>query len=275
MERKERERKERELDSVVREWKDAQAVGNEGRAMSLYMNSYLLAMEIYDDGKTDRSMALIEKCLNGYDPQGGEFSHYMNYTIARRRMDWNASDEFNDGPRVEQPVSEDDGNDLKLEDVLADEGVQECVEPSERLNAKEMELTSMVLNFSKNHSGRRNNPTRKQWYRLFYTEDMTMICKISIPRFLHERDMLAAMEIPYLDYYMSATCRSFADIRRTHLKPLCETTPPSADTAETPIPLPTDVSLCYMLKQTGKKPGRNTRSEFLKPYKEEKYAISV
>lgn len=101
MDQKERECKERELDSVVREWRDAQAEGNEGRAMSLYMNSYLLAMEIYDDGKTDRSMALIEKCLNGYDPQGGDFSHYMNYTIARRKTDWKAADDFNAGPRIE------------------------------------------------------------------------------------------------------------------------------------------------------------------------------
>lgn len=281
--------KERELNIRVREWKSLPPEGNEARAMNLYGECLLLAMELYDyeddiegartdraERETENSLNLITDCLEKYDAERGEdFSHYMNYTRSRRKKDWRKkkaekeSKEFG----LDQPITEEDGE--KFVPEYTDEESAFREEAADSLEAKTMELTAMVLNFSKNHKGKQNNPTRNMWYRMFYTEDMTQICKTWIPHFLHERDMCDAMELSYLDYYMAAECRSFASIQKTRLKPLRDTIPPSPDTAETPVPLPAEVSLCYLQHRTGVKPGNNTRSNFLSPYKLDRAKLSV
>ena len=94
--------KERELNIRVREWKSLPPEGNEARAMNLYGECLLLAMELYDyeddiegartdraERETENSLNLITDCLERYDAERGEdFSHYMNYTRSRRKKDW-------------------------------------------------------------------------------------------------------------------------------------------------------------------------------------------
>ena len=131
-----------------------------------------------------------------------------------------------------------------------------------------------MLNFAQRHQGQAANERRREWFRLFYTEDMTQALKLMPLTFLHERDVFQAMKLPYLDYYMAKICRTGPQIAAAPLKPYSAVVPERAGTdTETPVPLPADVSLSYKRLCGGERVGASARSEQYKWYKREKEKI--
>ena len=89
-------------------------------------------------------------------------------------------------------------------------------------------------------------------------------------RFAHERDIFSAMDLEYLDYYMSAPCRTGKAVMNTPLKPYCQVVPSQTDSSPVPVPLPKDVSLCYLKCCKGISVGASARSNQWGFYKTEK-----
>lgn len=261
------------LNQTVLEWYELTSGEDAARRDALKVHILTLILELYDDG-TEKVFDLFEETLSHFDPnKGRKFSHYFKFIKSRRSKD------FKDIADREQQV---DSLDTIYEDGQGSLGEQiagrETGNPEVLLELSDpiLEWTSMVLNFADRHQGQASNETRRNWYRIFYTEDLTHAAKIAPIRFLHERDMFQALKQTYLDYYMERACHTLREIVETPLKPYGEVVPGAVEgEKETKLPLPAAVSLYYLMTIEGKTSGvsSNSRSNYKKDYTAEKKRI--
>ena len=298
---KQRSQKEVRLNDAARAWKEAEAIQRNGaEAMKLKEEVWILAYELAEDtdlsqlekisvddsshkkqkkeDKRERDISVLsralEEAMTTYNASVGPFSHYFSMLLKKRDIDsfrhnkvFNPADES-----LDREISLQTGDTVTLGDAVpSDVDVEEDTVVRIRLLSMIVEQTSLVLDFFHRHTGRAANETRRMWYRLFFTEDMTNVCKQAPSILEHPRDVFHAMDLGYLDHYMSKPCRTPSEVKRTPLKPYCDVVPDSDDpsTAWLEDDFPGDVSLFYLLKTTGNKPGRSARSNQLKFYREE------
>lgn len=262
---------EKRMDEAARSYVSMEETGNEAARQALYLELFELWYRLFDN--TDKSaLDAFEEALRRYQPEKGAFSHYLSFLMNRRKTDANKALKSRNIQilSMDAPMGEEDAT---LSDFIADPS---AAKPEERAEWDEalVELTALVLDFSERHRGKAGNETRRNWYRLFFTEDMTFAAK-SVPlRLTHERDVFSAMKLAYLDYYMSAPCRDLASLLRTALRPYGETVPErSGEEGETPVPIPADVCLSYLKRCEKVQAGAAARSNQMKFYKEEKERI--
>lgn len=262
---------EKRMDEAARSYVSMEETGNEAARQALYLELFELWYRLFDN--TDKSaLDAFEEALRRYQPEKGAFSHYLSFLMNRRKTDANRALKSRNIQilSMDAPMGEEDAT---LSDFIADPS---AAKPEERAEWDEalVELTALVLDFSERHRGKAGNETRRNWYRLFFTEDMTFAAK-SVPlRLTHERDVFSAMKLAYLDYYMSAPCRDLASLLRTALRPYGETVPGRGrEEGETPIPIPADVCLNYLKRCEKVQAGAAARSNQMKFYKEEKERI--
>lgn len=270
-----RKRLEQRLDETARRWKSMPSEGNEAAAQALKNQIWLLVFQLYERedpaGGDEAVLNALEEAFARYAPEQGAFSHYFSLLLSGRKKDAYRYGQRHapGGDSLDRPVSEDGG--LTLGDALA---ADEASEPGYALEVDGLfaELTSLILNFSARRD-RAGNETRRMWYRLFYTEDMTQAMKARRFRFLHERDIFTAMDTGYLDYYMTAVCRTGREVMAAPLKRCRDVMPESEDTREVPFPFPAGVSLGYLRSCKGIEVGGSARSNQIGAYRKEKAAI--
>lgn len=239
----------------------------DGERETLRNEVFLLAFELYDDASNVFLDALLEACEK-YDAEKGPFSHYLKYLLSRRNTDAYRKQQRHapDADSLDAAFSDD--NSLTLGEVIPD---QSASDPGQinRLDGKLADLTAQILNFAERHTGKAANETRRCWFRMFYTEDMTLVSKEGRPTLLHERDVFSAMELDYLDYYMLHPCREMVELAMTPLKPYHDVVPARQSMEETPLPLQADVSIAFWDVCRGEKKGPSARTEQYKVYKAE------
>lgn len=258
-------KKEERLNEAAARAKEALLL--DGEREKLRNEIFLLAFELYDDTSEAFLDALLEACEK-YDKEKGLFSHYLKYLLARRHTDAYRKQQRHapDAESLDTAISDD--NSLTLEEVLADPYGNDPGQIS-RLDGKLADLTAQILNFAERHTGKSANEARRCWFRMFYTEDMTLVAKEGRPSLLHERDAFSAMELDYLDYYMLHPCRKMAELAVMPLKPYHDVVPARQSVEETPLPLQADVSLAFWDICRGVKKGGSARSEQYKFYQAE------
>lgn len=273
------------LDQIGREWCALPSEGCDAVRVKLQEEIFSLAMKVFPN-KADAMGLFFLNDWRSFNADVGTLSNFLAARLKHRMKDLERQD-F-DGQRkteisdrtdkkisvkkrhksLDAPPSTDEETEQTLGDTLpAKTGEAEGVLLAEVVF---VELTSMVLNFSKNHTGRQANETRRMWYQIFFTEDVTHVYKTQPYAFSHERDIFCAMLLPYLDYYMAAQCRAGKQVSFTPLKPYGEVVPDRrGDTGETPVPLPADVSLAW-LRREGIQAGASARSNQRRSYEAEK-----
>lgn len=259
-----------QLNEAARRWKSEGL--SDGERIALSMRVWELAFELLDD--KNKSTAFVEafaEACERFDPAKTEFYNYLVFLRGKRRKDAykaqkiHAPDE-NNSDSLDAPISEE--NELTLEDVVPDKKARDAGEFS-HLNGKLAELTAMILNFAQRHTGKSANETRRRWYRMFYTEDVTWIVREECMGLQRERDVLTAMELDYLDYYMVKKCRCLEAIRIGEMKPYHEVVPTESSMECTSIPLPANVSLAYWERCLREKKSAAARSQQLGSYRKE------
>ena len=260
-----RSAKENQLNEAARRLKSEGL--SDGERIALSMKVWELAFELLDDKSTAFVKAFAEACER-FDPARTEFYNYLKYLRKKRREDANRARKRHDqiALSLDAPISEE--NELTLEDVVADIKAQDSGAVN-RLNGKLAELTAMILNFAQRHTGKSANETRRRWYRMFYTEDMTWIAQEVCVDIQRERDVFTAMELDYLDYYMVKKCRCLEAIRIGEMKPYHEVVPTESSMECTSIPLPANVSLAYWERCLREKKSAAARSQQLGSYRKE------
>lgn len=265
-----RDTQEARLNQVAEQWVRLDPEGNEAARQALYEEMFTLTFQLYDQSGGMWVVEAFEEAIEKFDPDRALFSHYFAHLLSKRRADAYRYEQRHSpsGISLDTPAGEDGRTGLG--EFLEDPNAQNP-EDAVLWEVPFLELTAMILNFAQCHPGRSGNETRRNWYRIFYTEDMTEVLKTKNLCFLHERDMFAALKQPYLDYYMSAPCATMRQIQRTPLRPYCQVVPERTErTDETPLPIPADVSLSYLRVCEGTQVGDTARSNQLKYYKEEK-----
>lgn len=266
----ERDIQEARLNEIADQWARLEPEGNEAARQTLYIELFTLAFQLYDTSGAMWVVDAFEEAIEKFDPARALFSHYFAHLLKKRRLDAYRYEQRHSptGISLDDLVGKKDQVELGklLEDIHA-----ENPEHAIMKEFKFLELTSMILNFTQCHPGKSGNETRRNWYRIFYTEDITDTLKTKSLRFVHERDVFAAINQSYLDYYMSAPCTTMEQIQVIPLRPYCQVVPErEGRTEETPVPIPSDVSLSYLRRCEGKRVGSSTRSRQMKFYKEEK-----
>lgn len=281
------ERKEARLNEAVLQWKSLPREGNGAALAALRNEIWILAFELFDPrtenfrskgANTDRELEratmifldVFEEVMEKYLPEKGHFSNFLCFLLKRRLVSAYETDKIHspEGDSIDDITEADDGSIIGGPTPAAPEDQ----EPEVRVMLNDLfaELTAMILNFSERHSGQSNNESRKMWYRLFYTEDMTLAAQTVELSTSHERDIFAAMKLPYLDYYMGKKCRTLRQLAHTSLKPYGEVVPArKGQREETPLPLPADVSLSYLKICENISAGSSARSNQMKPYRAE------
>lgn len=277
------------LNEIALRWKTTQTAGNEAVITALKNELWILSFELFDptvesfrekgpnkDRELQRASMVfldvfVEACAK-YEPSKGPFTNYLSYLFKRRLVNAYEKD------CISAPEGESINNEKEDENGISKAGPEPVApasdEPEENavFHSYLAELTAMILNFSKRHKGKANNKEhrRRMWYQLFYTENMTMAARTEKLSLRHERDIFAAMKLPYLDYYMSKICRTIDALANTPLKPYEEVVPArKGKIEETELPLPADVSLTYLRVCENISVKKNTRSRQLKNYKDE------
>lgn len=270
-----KKRAEARINETARAWKAAEAIpGNEGEALKLRNDVWTWADSLFNPNKTEDITDTIISAIFHFDPDKGEFCHYLSFILPLRKKEQakKASIQAENEISLSTPLSSGDGGAFTLADViLSDTDMEREAESRANTSSLLVEMTSLVLDFYGRHTGHAANEGRRMWYRLFFTEDVTYVCKDEPDLLKHPRDVFQAMDLDYLDYYMSAPCRTPEDVGRTPLKPYCQVVPDSGNesAAWLETSFPGDVSLFYLLKTTGTRPGRSARSNQLRSFRAE------
>ena len=258
----------------------ARRLKSENSTQADWASVWSLALKLVDK-ENDPSVAVIDaisECIEKYGPEKGDFSNYLYFLVKRRKnTEYRKNQPLEQSVSLDTPVGEDGSS--SLGDVTPDENAvskESRIDEESRIDTDGYfaELISMVLNFSQRHTGKANNSSRRKWYRIFFTEDMTLVCKEHKLKYVHERDIFQAMLLPYLDFYMDGVCRTGQEIFAAPLKAYEEIDPAHAGEKAPPrLPLPADVSLSYLNTVEGVRATKPGRSNYLKFYREDKETI--
>lgn len=215
---------EKKIDEGVINWKKLEEKGKEDMAAKERNEIILLLFIRYNQFKNPRKIEseslfsvfvdTIATTMEKYDAEKGDsfiryFSaslskNYENIRIKRSiELEWidvplDDDDTTTKGGTIPDPNSSDLLNGIVTDAILLD-------------------LLRSILDLSSIAKGKENNPARQQWYRIFFTEDVTNAAKTDMLRF-HERDTFRTMDQGFLDSYMSKQCRTYSEIAVTPLK---------------------------------------------------------
>lgn len=283
---------EKKLNAIMREMA---LQTDENEKIRLRAEAILLAMEnndtsspLYDNG-TDLWMQVLAYTMEHYDPKNGPYTHYFRFVIAKREKDRfkdvlnrpiesldaqkPSSSTGEEGIQIHETIS--NSNQCNKTNTADSERIEDS--PEIRLMLAVADLTALVLNFAEYH--KRDSEKTRLWYRLFFTEDITVIAKETGATYFHERDIFSAMKIPYLDFFMSRPCRRIVEICVTPMKPYEQIVPERAGhTEELPLKMngyvfPADVSLSYLSRCEGIHAAGSERSSKWAKYKEERVLL--
>ena len=270
------------LDEVATEWKLTPENGSESVRESLWIEMFTIFFKLYDDKYENSEMVLdvFESAIRNFDPSKGVFSHYVNRTFSFRKKtgvdttvfigeDEEEHETVVSVTSLDIPIGEDEESPSLVEFLEAQNADIEG-EMVTYVTTLYSELISKIVHFNETYIGKADNKQRENWFRLFFTEDMTYTWKMVAAKYGEklEREAFSAINTDYLDYYMSLLCRSSIQVNKTPLKPYSQVVPASNDkNEETPVPIPADVSLAFLGIGNGKK-GRSNRSNFKGKYKE-------
>lgn len=166
----------------------------------------------------------------------------------------------------------------KFVDVLKNETALEAMEELESKEEAEckvyerfLDMAQNIIRFNEIYTGKKKNPTREEYFRMFFTELVTFASKSDFLEVLkkRERDIWEALNILFLDYFMLEICRTFSEIQKSNLKPYSQVGIKQESEKETKMPFPNDVYRGYFLNLKNKEVTDSNVSQFWKHFCEE------
>lgn len=200
-------------------------------------------------GNTD--MDMIGHVITVYDPEKGPLENYVNFVWTRRR---NFTREGIDIGSINMTAGEDDDTEIiEIIESSSEEGRPGGLGPIDDAFEHLIGIMNAINQMCLNKSSKKNNNLR-----LIFTDIMTDICKngiddMDIPCILsQQKSILSGMDMEFLDFYMSALCRSLIAIHNTDLKkwediPRGDEVIRKEHLIESPeLPLSNKVYVCFM-----------------------------
>ena len=241
-------------------------IEDEQRRQEIRGHIWRLFFKLFDS-KNNSYMHVVDalrEMREKYDPVKGPITNYARLLLNKRRCDAYRYNERHNPEmfskiRTEDPIGNDADGSMTLGDTLPadpstipENSVIDDIAPNE-LMGKLIYLVTHV-------EGRANNPERRNWFWLFFTEDITCSIKKYRSMFSKEREIFETLKQPYLDFYMSDVCRTQKKLLQTPMRMYGDIVPGRDCSKQPPLPLPADVSLAYLDQCEGKKVGNSARS---------------
>ena len=258
-----------ELNRLGREWYEAGEEKKAQLAVSVFSVANELfgkrAYELADDDEeaplfTDALGEFFIRDWRHFDPNKGDLSSFMEERLSLRKKDMDRKDNGRhrltdkDGKRywsedisLDMPV-EENGDDT-FGDLMEDERLAASLESDLLYNDRAVRFLSLALSFPERLTGRSNNPFRLNYFRMFFTDSVVDILhggNDGRPFEDHEQELFGgALNIGFLDFFLTAVCRRIREICAVPVKPYGEMV------AGRPMvipghPLPNDVYLTYL-----------------------------
>ena len=276
------------------QWDKVDALGSElgtldpvqdrDRRLALEGELFGLLLSYCDEKQKTYIGRFYEQFRKSYDPAKGPLSHFFKRTMSllkrtqqqedraavrRSRTDPDTGEkirEYEYHSSLNQTVGEN--ADTELQDFLPDDGADSA---EDHLIHDDLaaEAVSLMLSLPQRLHGRANNPTRLEYFRMFFTDGMVgHVQRTEEGRRLqkHERDLLEALHLEFMDFFMLRQCRTVPQIalcpRHLHSE-LVEGKPQKRLTD----PMPADVYKAFRAKQ-GKSASDAAVSNHRKAYRE-------
>lgn len=115
------------------------------------------------------------------------------------------------------------------------------------------QLLLLMAELPQRLEGRANNPARRNYFRLFFTDGVaTALQSGPVPDTFRKRenDLIHAVKLPFLDYFMIDLCRTADEIAASATRPFCQVVE-GRGPERTPLPLPNDVYIAYLDRVEG------------------------
>lgn len=218
-----------------------------------------------------------------FDPKKGRFSQFLRTRLELRREDEQHGENGDrrvkgeDGERRWKANStipwdaptENDKDGLAIGERFQDP----TADPADMLfrDADACQLILAMLNLTSNLTGQANNPRRRNYFRLFFTDGVSHALRTEkepLPPFLeHERDLFSVLKEAFLDFFLTEQCRTVATLAASRTRPYGEVVEgKSVEPLEQP--LPDDVFTTYLSRVEGEKAGASALSQQRKAYRD-------
>lgn len=251
------------LNQLGEEWSAAKKRGDDGiaqageiysLALKIYGEAYFahhVSSELKRLTYVDPSSVITEfyiRDFNRFDPEKGSLYSYMNWMLPKRYFDVVCVDDGGEvktikdektktkkrvlipnrsiydksGDEEDAPLLID--TDIVLRWATVSTELHEVPEDDDQSNyALYYHLLAVMLNLPERLHGRANNPTRLNYFRMFYTDDMTMLLRGERderlqPYQFKERELFAAAHLLFLDFYSRDIYRSIPEVAFGHFK---------------------------------------------------------
>ena len=213
-----RKEKERRLDQVALRWKTTPPEGNEAVIESLRQQVFTLSFELFDsDYHAMAFMDAFEEAYQKYDAAKGDFTKYLSKLLKGRKTDHFRYDSRHapSGDSLDEPVPSTEDNGRTKGDEIP--SPKSDLESGVMFDASVLDLMTLMLNLETRLDGKKNNPTRINYYRLFFTDEVADIIRFSnsveIKAFTRrERDLFKVLKVSFLNFCMRNSCNCVEDI---------------------------------------------------------------
>lgn len=247
----------KKLDELAEQWYALPAEGNEARKQAMAERLFAGVMALVPERWLDALGSFWLKDWNKFDPGKGTFSGFVNMRL-RRCAEEQGHEDRNEQrqTRIEPGAGENKtqwvNRAASLNALTGDEWESEVGElisdPAQNLDrlTEGMLLVALVLNLRKRLLEEQGEQGR--YFPLFFTGGVTDLVQHEEILGLdagEEREIFAAMRLPFLDFFTRQECRSLAAIRKTAMKPYGELVE-GRPMEETDLPLPGDVYIAYL-----------------------------
>jgi len=220
---------ETQIDSFAELWYTAKETGKTDEAARHRGDLLLLVLTCYNENRSPRTsdeehisnafMKALSEVMDKYNTEKGRFTHYLSFLWKKRLIDECKASEKTES--LDRIISDEDSRSIYEVVAAPATGYDPQAIPF-TLEGALYDLISQILNFAKMKEGNHKiSPEKLEWYKAFFTEDITAAAKCSQSDALtglHERDCFCAMDVKYLDSYMEQVCRTYHAITDTPLK---------------------------------------------------------
>lgn len=265
------------LNALGEEWGRC-GPGDDARRQALQNDVFMQIYPLLTEARREVIGMFFEKDWPGFDPQKGSLSAFLFKRLEDRCKDREYEDRGWWRPTVEDPQTGEKRRAWKNPYVNNEAGAEdgapllECLpdraagdlEAGLRMDDIACEMLVLMLNLPQRLEGRANNPIRRKYFRLFFTDNVVNILHTrSAPEgFLRrERDLFGAMSEGFLDYFMRRCCRTVQKIIDTGLKPYGELVEGRPMDKEPDQPLPVDVYIAYLDQEEHYRAGSSAVSQ--------------
>ena len=250
------------LETLCAQWA---ALGPEDTGKKLDVQSQIFEI-VFDlfKGREDEIVTVFLNDWQKFDPARGSAYDFFSVRLRYQKLNAYRKQKTHQDRTVTKLIQLDSGEEEDPTDRLP-AGWDSDPELLLMFDAAACELLIGILELPKRLQGQANNPTRHRYFRLFFTNNaVTCLHGFGVPEswLRRERDLFAAMQEEFLDFFLRERCRTIPDVCRSPLKLHGELVE-GQRMEETELPLPGDVYASYL------NVGENTVSQQKKFYLQE------